>query len=162
MELTELLNEPTQQAHTDITDVIVDLQQKDYQEFLDKVKRKSYHLVNWLKKEMICRAYKGGKHNFKVSAKAARALIGCGIITEDRAIQYTITPLDRDTFDVTFKINPENISNGQIIFYNREFELNLPLNKEVEVEDDFDNYDIKRDSNIISRGENLDEALSNF
>lgn len=123
--------------------VILHLQQKDINEYKAGKQNKSYFLSRFIKNEMVVRSAKAGctKAHFKLNAQAAKALLGLGFIIEDGSISFSIKPLDRKTYMVTFKLYSENLTNNQIYFYNSQFDLNIPLNENKEVIPEEEQYD---------------------
>lgn len=117
-----------------LSEEIIKLQNLDLQEYEEQVKNRGYHLSRFIKREMIVRSAQAGcaQTSFKVNAKAARALIGTAFITEDGSLSYFIKPLDRDTFVISFKMNSSKMTNAQIYWYNATYDLNIPLNEEIE------------------------------
>lgn len=117
--------------------LIMYLQQKDINEFktTEKGKKKNYYLARFLKDEMIVRSAKNGCKNssFTLSTQAAKAVLGVSFLVEDGTISYYIKPLDRQTQQVIFKLNENNMSNAQIYYYNSEYSLNIPLHEEKEI-----------------------------
>lgn len=115
--------------------VILHLQQKDINEYKNGKQNKSYFLSRFIKNEMVVRSAKAGctKAHFKLNVQAAKALLGLGFIIEDGSISFSIKPLDRKTYMITFKLYSENLTNNQIYFYNSQFDLNIPLNENKEV-----------------------------
>ena len=122
---------------------ILRLQLMDIEEFNNQVKKKSYHLSRFIKNEMVIRSAQVGcaKTSFKVTSKAVRALIGLGFIIEDGSLTFSFKPLDRHTYAVTFKLHSEKMRNAQIHWYNSTFDLNIPLNKEIEIFPDDEQFD---------------------
>lgn len=123
--------------------VILHLQQKDINEYKAGKQNKSYFLSRFIKNEMVVRSAKAGctKAHFKLNVQAAKALLGLGFIIEDGSISFSIKPLDRKTYMVTFKLYSENLTNNQIYFYNSQFDLNIPLNENKEVIPEEEQYD---------------------
>lgn len=123
--------------------VILHLQQKDINEYKAGKQNKSYFLSRFIKNEMVVRSAKAGctKAHFKLNAQAAKALLGLGFIIEDGSISFSIRPLDRKTYLITFKLYSENLTNNKIYFYNSQFDLNIPLNENKEVIPEEEQYD---------------------
>lgn len=123
--------------------VILHLQQKDINEYKAGKQNKSYFLSRFIKNEMVVRSAKAGctKAHFKLNVQAAKALLGLGFIIEDGSISFSIRPLDRKTYMITFKLYSENLTNNQIYFYNSQFDLNIPLNENKEVIPEEEQYD---------------------
>lgn len=123
--------------------IICYLQQKDINEYKANKANKSYFLSRFIKNEMVVRSAKAGctKAHFKLNTQATKALIGLGFLVEDGSVIFSIKPLDRKTYQVTFKLFSENLTNRQIYFYNSEYELNIPLNENKEVLPDEERYD---------------------
>lgn len=123
--------------------IICYLQQKDINEYKANKANKSYFLSRFIKNEMVVRSAKAGctKASFKLNVQATKALIGLGFLVEDNSIVFSIKPLDRKTYQVTFKLFSENMTNNQIYFYNSEYDLNIPLNENKEVVAEDEMYD---------------------
>lgn len=122
---------------------ILVLQQKDYEEFLNGIKNKSYFLSTFFKNELVIRSAQNGckKASFNLTTQATKAIMGLGFIVEDNAIDFTIRPLDRNTWKISCVIHSENMSNAQIYFYNAEFNLNIPLNEAKEIIPEEEQYE---------------------
>ena len=143
--MTELIDKDVKDwSEADALSVeILRLQLLDIEEYTNQVKKKSYHLSRFIKNEMVIRSAKAGctKASFKLHVKAARAVLGLGFITEDGTLTFNLKPLDRSTYLISFKIFSEKMRNAQIHWYNTNFDLNIPLNKEIEVFPDDEQFD---------------------
>ena len=140
-----------------LSEKIIELQQKDIDEYQNEVKKKSYFLSRFIKTEMIIRSAQLGcsKATFKLNAKATRALMGLGFIVEDGTLSFTAKALDRNTFLISFKLYSDKLSNAQIYYYNATYDLNIPLNDEIEIIPDDEQIDdgfIKQNVLRIKRG----------
>lgn len=122
---------------------IILLQQKDFEEYQNGIKNKNYFLSNFMRKEFIIRSAEKGcsKATFKLNTQAAKALVGLGFIVEDGAVQFTLKPLDRNTYLVSCKINSSNMNNAQIHYYNNEYNLNIPPNEPKEIIPEDEQYE---------------------
>ena len=122
--------------------LILQAQQKDFEELNSGKQRRSYFLSNFIKNEMIVRCARNGgaKTYFKVNRDAAKALIGLGFLVEDGSLNFSINPLDKETFKISFKMYSENMKNNVIMYYNNTYDLNIPLNSEKEVYSDEEQY----------------------
>lgn len=122
--------------------LILLLQQKDYDEYVAGTP-KSYYLSTFFKNELVIRSAKKGctKTSFKISTQAAKAIIGLSFLTEDGSIQWSLKPLDKKTYLISFKLYSENMTNAQIHFFNSNFDLNIPPNEEIEVCPDEEQYE---------------------
>lgn len=122
--------------------LILQAQQKDFEELNSNKQRRSYFLSNFIKNEMIVRCARNGgaKTYFKVNRDAAKALIGLGFLVEDGSLNFSINPLDKETFKISFKMYSENMKNNVIMYYNNTYDLNIPLNPEKEIYSDEEQY----------------------
>ena len=122
--------------------LILQAQQKDFEELNSGKQRRSYFLSNFIKNEMIVRCARNGgaKTYFKVNRDAAKALIGLGFLVEDGSLNFSINPLDKETFKISFKMYSENMKNNVIMYYNNTYDLNIPLNPEKEIYSDEEQY----------------------
>ena len=122
--------------------LILQAQQKDFEELNSGKQRRSYFLSNFIKNEMIVRCARNGgaKTYFKINRDAAKALIGLGFLVEDGSLNFSISPLDKETFKISFKMYSENMKNNVIMYYNNTYDLNIPLNSEKEIYSDEEQY----------------------
>ena len=121
-----------------LSDMILKLQQKDLDEYINDVKRRGFYLSKFFKTELIVRSAEKGctKTTFKINSQAAKAIIGLAFIVEDGAITFALTPLDRHTYQVSCRLNSSKLNNTQIVYYNTTYNLNIPLNEKKEVFED--------------------------
>lgn len=126
-----------------LSTLVLIYQEKDYQEYRENKQKKSFYLSNFIKNEFIIRSATAGckKASIKLNAQAVRAITGLGFLVEDGSLEFSFKPLDKKTYLVSFKINPDKMSNGTIYNYNEQFNLNIPLNERKEVFPDEEQYD---------------------
>lgn len=149
--LEKLIEEPTAEPKEkkELTEeealsmMILQLQQKDIDEYNNNVKKRSYFLSRFFKTELIVRSAEKGctKTTFKINTAAAKAVIGLSFIVEDGALTFALTPIDRYTYQVSCRVNSSKMNNSQIIYYNTTYNLNIPLNEQKEVFEDEDQID---------------------
>ena len=91
------------------------------------------------------------KASFKLNKQATLILCRYGYLAEKGNISFSIMPLDRDTFLIKCKLDTSVMNNAEITYYNLQYDLNLPLNEQVESDTDtIDCYDLPQlQSNII-------------
>lgn len=125
-----------------ISNLILYNQEKDYQEYKEGKEKKSFYLSNFIKDEFIIRSANAGckKASIKLTPQAVRAIVGLGFLVEDHSLEFSFKPLDKTTYLVTFKINSENMSNGQIFHYNDTYNLEIPMNEAKEIIPDEERY----------------------
>lgn len=135
---TEKEKEKPKTEEEALSDMILNLQQKDLDEYANNIKKRSYFLSKFFKTELIVRSAEKGctKTTFKINTQAAKAIIGLAFIVEDGAITYALTPLDRHTYQVSCRLNSSKLNNAQIMYYNTTYNLNIPLNEKKEVFED--------------------------
>ena len=126
-----------------LSDWIIEAYEKDLEETKANIKNKSMFTSNLIKSEIINRCSDGTKAKFKLNKQATLILCRYAYIVEKGDILFSITPLDRETFLITCKVDTEKMNNAQITYYNISLNLNIPLNEEIEQESgNIDEYDI--------------------
>ena len=102
-------------------------QAKDFDEYNRQTKDKNFYLSNSFKNECIKRWYNNNMKNIIIhlTPKAGKAILGLAFLVEGY-LKFEIIPQNRDTIAVNVAIDYENMSNGQIHFYNSELNINIP------------------------------------
>lgn len=111
-------------------------QQRDFDEYSRQVENKNFYLSNSFKNECIKRWYNNNMKNIvlHVTPRAGKALLGLAFLAES-FFKLDFIPQNKDTIAINVAIDYENMSNGQIHFYNSELNINIPEhNKEEENE----------------------------
>ena len=116
-------------------------QAKDFEEYSRGQKDKNYFLSNTFKNECIKRWYNNHMKNvvLHVTPRAGKTLLGLAFLAES-FFKLDFIPQNRDTIAVNVAIDYENMSNGQIHFYNSELNINIPEHnreEENELENEF-------------------------
>ena len=116
-------------------------QQKDLEEYQRQAKDKNFYLSNSFKNECVKRWYNNHMKNvvLHVTPKAGKTLLGLAFLAES-FFKLDFIPQNRDTIAVNVAIDYENMSNGQIHFYNSELSIEIPEHnreEENELENEF-------------------------
>ena len=133
-----------------LSDLIIQAYEQDLSE-RDK-KEKSMLTSRLLKAEFITRCALSNcmKASFKLNKQATLILCRYGYLAEKGNISFSIMPLDRDTFLIKCKLDTSLMNNAEITYYNLQYDLNLPLNEQIESNpDDIDRYDLPQLQNNI-------------
>lgn len=138
------------QRHT-LSDLIIQAYEQDLEE--QEQKEKNMYTSRLLKAEIITRCALSNcmQAKFKLNKQATLILCRYAYLVEKGNILIGITPLDRDTFLIKCKLNTSQMNNAELTYYNLQYDLNLPLNEQVESnEDDIERYDLPQlQTNII-------------
>ena len=118
-------------------------QQKDFDEYSRQIENKNFYLSNAFKNESVKRWYNNNMKNIIIhlTPKAGKALLGLAFLAES-FFKLDFIPQNKDTIAVNIAIDYENMSNGQIHFYNSELNINIPEHnreEENELENEFIN-----------------------
>lgn len=102
-------------------------QAKDLEEYARGQKDKNFYLSNTFKNECIKRWYNNHMKNivFHVTPRAGKALLGLAFLSES-FFKLDFQPQNKDTIAVNVAIDYENMSNGQIHFFNGELNIEIP------------------------------------
>ena len=116
-------------------------QQKDLEEYQRQAKDTNFYLSNSFKNECVKRWYNNHMKNvvLHVTPKAGKTLLGLAFLAES-FFKLDFIPQNRDTIAVNVAIDYENMSNGQIHFYNSELSIEIPEHnreEENELENEF-------------------------
>lgn len=115
---------------------------KDRQEYTNNVAKKSYFLSTFIRDEFITKGAEDAKtHSITIHRYALMALTGLGFLVEDKVFTYNLTPMDREFWQLKFKVDSSAMKNSQICYYNSKYELNIPQNEEKETVPDEEQYD---------------------
>lgn len=102
-------------------------QAKDLEEYSRGQKDKNFYLSNTFKNECVKRWYNNNMKNivFHVTPRAGKALLGLAFLAES-FFKLEFVPQNKDTIAIHVAIDYENMSNGQIHFFNSELNIEIP------------------------------------